>query len=54
MTTLAKIEANQRNGQLSKGPQTPEGKAVVARDATKHGIIAAVPVRPHRSAPRQR
>ena len=46
MTTLAKIEANQRNGQLSTGPRTPEGKAVVARNATKHGIFAAVPVLP--------
>ena len=47
MTTLAKIEANQRgNGQLSHGPWTPEGKAVVARNATTHGIFAAVPVLP--------
>ena len=46
MTTLAKIEANQRNGQLSTGPRTSEGKAVVALNATKHGIFAAVPVLP--------
>lgn len=46
MTTLAKIEANRRNGQLSTGPQTVEGKAAVARNATKHGIFAAVPVIP--------
>src|SRR5262249_42499625 len=44
MTTLAKIEANRRNGQLSTGPRTVEGKAIVARNATKHGIFAAVPV----------
>jgi hypothetical protein len=44
MTTLAKIEANQRNGQLSTGPRTAEGKAAVARNATKHGIFSSVPV----------
>jgi hypothetical protein len=46
MNTLAKIEANRRNGRLSTGPQTAEGKATVARNATKHGIFAAVPVIP--------
>jgi hypothetical protein len=46
MTTLAKIEANQRNGQLSAGPRTPEGKAIVSRNAIKHGIFAVVPVLP--------
>ena len=46
MTTLAKIEANQRNAELSTGPRTVEGKAVVARNATRHGIFSAVPVIP--------
>jgi len=46
MTTLAKIEANQRNGELSTGPRTVEGKVIVSRNATKHGIFAAVPVIP--------
>lgn len=45
MTTLAKIEANQRNATLSTGPRTAEGKAV-ARNAVRHGIFAAVPVVP--------
>ncbi|MBP3956748.1 hypothetical protein J8F10_15860 [Gemmata sp. G18] len=49
MTTLAKIEANQRNAQLSTGPRTLEGKSIVARNATKHGIFAAVPVLPGES-----
>jgi hypothetical protein len=49
MTTLAKIEANRRNGELSTGPRTVEGKAVVARNATKHGIFASVPVIPGES-----
>jgi hypothetical protein len=46
MTTLARIEANQRNAQLSTGPRTADGKAAVARNATRHGIFAAVPVLP--------
>jgi hypothetical protein len=46
MTTLAKIEANRLNGQLSTGPRTAEGKAAVARNATKHGIFSSVPVLP--------
>ncbi len=50
MTTLAKIEANRRNAQLSTGPRTAEGRVVVSRNATKHGIFAAVPVLPGESA----
>lgn len=46
MTTLAKIEANRLNGQLSTGPRTAEGKAAVARNATRHGIFSSVPVIP--------
>jgi hypothetical protein len=49
MTSLAKIEANQRNAALSTGPRTAEGKAAVARNATRHGIFAAVPVLPGES-----
>jgi hypothetical protein len=44
MTTLAKIEANRLNGQLSTGPRTDAGKAVVAQNATRHGIFSNVPV----------
>src|SRR5262245_30185025 len=50
MTTLAKLEANQRNASLSTGPRTAEGKLAVSRNATKHGIFAAVPVIPGESA----
>ena len=46
MTTLAKIEANQRNSQLSTGPRTDAGKALVAQNATRHGIFSSVPVIP--------
>jgi hypothetical protein len=46
MTTLAKIEANRRNAQLPTGPRTPEGKLIMGRNSTSHGIFAAVPVIP--------
>jgi hypothetical protein len=49
VTTLAKIEANQRNAALSTGPRTVEGRAVVARNATRHGIFSSVPVIPGES-----
>lgn len=44
VTTLAKIEANRRNAALSTGPRTDTGKALVARNATTHGIFSTVPV----------
>lgn len=40
MTTPAKIEANRKNAQLSTGPQSAEGKAVVCMNAIKHGLAA--------------
>jgi len=46
MTTLKKIEANRRNAQKSTGPRTPEGKAAVARNALKHGLLSRNPVLP--------
>jgi len=32
--------ANRKNGKKSTGPKTDEGKAVVGRNATKHGLYA--------------
>lgn len=40
MATEAQIEVNRRNAQMSTGPVTPEGKAIVSQNATKHGIMS--------------
>ena len=39
MTTEKRIEANQTNALLSTGAVTLEGKAIVSRNAIKHGIF---------------
>jgi hypothetical protein len=40
ITSLAKVEANRKNGAKSKGPKTDEGKTVVRMNALKHGLLA--------------
>jgi hypothetical protein len=40
MVSEKQKQANIQNAQLSTGPVTPEGKAVVSRNAVKHGIFA--------------
>jgi hypothetical protein len=47
MATAAQIIANQQNATHSTRPKTPEGKAAVARNATKHGLSGAFSVLPH-------
>ena len=41
MSTEEQINANRQNAQKSTGPKTDEGKAVVSKNAIKHGLFAA-------------
>lgn len=50
MDSPARRAANRRNAQLSTGPRTDAGKAVSARNATKHGLLARQVVLPDESA----
>ena len=44
MMTAPQLLANRTNALVSTGPRTADGKAVAARNATRHGCFAAVPV----------
>jgi hypothetical protein len=39
MATEAQTSANRSNAQKSTGPRTPQGRAVVAQNAVKHGLL---------------
>lgn len=41
MTTEKQIDANRQNALASTGPRTDEGKALVAGNAAKHGVLAS-------------
>jgi hypothetical protein len=45
----AKVTANRTNAQLSTGAITPEGKAIVSQNATKHGLTGKFKVLPSES-----
>ena len=40
MASAAQVPANRSNAQKSTGPRTAQGKAVVAQNAVKHGLLA--------------
>src|SRR6516165_4264030 len=40
MTSERRIKANRRNAQNSTGPRTPAGKARVALNGMKHGLLS--------------
>ena len=40
MTTARQIVANRRNARKSTGPRTPAGKAIVRKNALKHGLLS--------------
>jgi len=42
--SVAKVAASRRNSSLSTGPRTDGGKAASSRNATRHGILSAVPI----------
>jgi len=40
MTSERQVEANRQNAKKSSGPRTPAGKAVVALNGMKHGLLS--------------
>ncbi len=44
MASIVQINANRSNAQKSTGPRTAEGKAVVAQNAVKHGLLSRAAV----------
>lgn len=44
MTTPRKADANRRIAGRSTGPQSPEGKAMISKSATCHGVLSALAV----------
>jgi hypothetical protein len=40
MSSRRQIEANRRNAKKSTGPRSAEGKAIVAKNAVRHGLLS--------------
>ena len=40
MTSEKQAKANRRNALKSTGPKTPNGKAAIRYNATKHGLLS--------------
>ena len=40
MSSSAQIAANRQHAKRSTGPRTPAGKAIAARNSTRHGLLA--------------
>ena len=47
MSSSAKIRANRQNAKRSTGPRTDTGKAIVARNACRHGLSGAFTILAH-------
>jgi len=50
MSSLAQINANQRNAKLSTGPRTESGKRTVSANAARHGLAGAHLILPGENA----
>jgi hypothetical protein len=50
MTSDKQAQANRRNALKSTGPKTPEGKAAVHHNATKHGLLSQEVLLPEEDA----
>lgn len=50
MSSLKQIEANRRNGSLSEGPKTIEGKAASSKNSIKHGMLSREALLPDEDA----
>ena len=50
MTTQRQVEANRENARRSTGPRTDEGKSLISKNATTHGITSTTTVLPDEDA----